>query len=49
MKIGKTIKEMDLDFANGAGLTYGEFKSLSLMDQSAIKRKQINKKLKSQK
>ena len=42
----KTIEQMDREFAKEAGYTFSEYKSLTLMEQSKIKRKITNKKLK---
>lgn len=46
MNIKKTIREMDEEFAKEAKMTYQDFKGLTLMEQSKIKRKVTNKKLK---
>lgn len=48
MNISKTIEQMDLEFATEAGLTLDQFRALDLMQQSKIKRRITNKKLKNQ-
>ena len=46
MKISKSIEQMDKEFAEASGMSYKQFKSLTLLKQSEIRRKLINKKLK---
>lgn len=42
----KTIEEMDQEFAKIEGISYRQFKALTLTEQYNIKRKITNKKLK---
>ena len=46
MKASKTIKEMDSEFAAEAGMSYEKFTSLTIMEQSKIKRTITNNRLK---
>ena len=45
----KTIKEMDKEFAKEVGLTYNQYKALDLLEQSNIRRKITNKRMKNRK
>jgi hypothetical protein len=49
MKISKSIKQIDAEFAKEAGITLKELWSLSIMEQTKIRRRITNKRLKTQK
>jgi hypothetical protein len=46
MMVLKTIEEMDAEFAKIEGISYRQFKALTLSEQYNIKRKITNKRLK---
>ena len=46
MKISKTINQIDTEFAEASGMTYNQFKSLTLLEQSRIRKRITNKNLK---
>jgi hypothetical protein len=48
MMVSKSIEEMDREFAKIEGISYHQFKAMTLTEQYNIKRNITNKKLKNQ-